>query len=164
MKSSKNIKYRENQKAYRICIESKKICEDLIKLGCTSKKSLTLIFPTEHQLKKEFQYDFIRGYFDGDGSIGLSNNKTTSVCLLGTYEFLSNIKNLFNGTIRKDKRHLNNTFYLQFKISESEKFLYYLYNNSNIYLSRKYKRYEQFINCRAQKKFCVLSEIKNGEG
>jgi hypothetical protein len=162
--SSKNIEYRESTKAYRISIYSKKMCKDLIKLGCVPKKSLTLVFPNEKQIPKPLIIHFIRGYFDGDGSISLINNKTTTVTLLGTFEFLKDIQKRFDGIIRKDKRHLNNTFYLQFKISESEKFLYYLYNDSKIYLSRKYERYLQFINCRAHKKFCVLSEIKNGEG
>lgn len=46
---------------------SKKLCEDLVKLGATPKKSLTLTFP--NFLDKKLFPHFIRGYFDGDGCI-----------------------------------------------------------------------------------------------
>lgn len=46
---------------------NKKIFDDLIKLGVTPKKSLTLKFPTF--LNENLMKHFIRGYFDGDGCI-----------------------------------------------------------------------------------------------
>ena len=46
---------------------SKKIFDDLIKLGVTPRKSLTLRFPSF--LSETLMPHFIRGYFDGDGCI-----------------------------------------------------------------------------------------------
>ena len=46
---------------------AKKIFKDLIKLGVTPRKSLTLKFPTF--LNEDLMRHFIRGYFDGDGCI-----------------------------------------------------------------------------------------------
>jgi DNA-binding transcriptional regulator WhiA len=51
---------------YKISITSKIMFEDLVKLGCTPNKTFTLKFP---KLKKELTSHFIRGYFDGDGSV-----------------------------------------------------------------------------------------------
>lgn len=42
---------------------------DLISNGCVPKKSLILKFPEEDIVSKELQSHFIRGYFDGDGSL-----------------------------------------------------------------------------------------------
>lgn len=50
-------------------VNSKKICYDLIKLGCTERKSLTLQFPNFKIIPKYLMGHFLRGYFDGDGSV-----------------------------------------------------------------------------------------------
>lgn len=54
-------------KSYVSSFSNKQVKENLIKLGCTPQKSLTLEFPSVEQVPQEFIYDFIRGYFDGDG-------------------------------------------------------------------------------------------------
>ena len=56
-------------KYYQLSLRSKIICEDLKKLGCLQKKSKILVFPTESQVPKNLIHHFIRGYFDGDGSV-----------------------------------------------------------------------------------------------
>lgn len=47
---------------------------DLAHYGVTNKKTLTLKPPT--MLAPEYRIDYIRGYFDGDGSICSCNNKS----------------------------------------------------------------------------------------
>lgn len=54
---------------YSIQINSKKVIEDLNKLGCGKRKSLILKFPSFDTIPKELFHHFIRGYFDGDGWI-----------------------------------------------------------------------------------------------
>lgn len=49
-----------------IQINSKKIKEDLGKLGCVPRKATILRFP---KLPKKYFWDFFRGYFDGDGCV-----------------------------------------------------------------------------------------------
>lgn len=72
----KIIKLKEKEYiAYKITINSKKIVEDLIKLGCVPKKSLILTYPTEEQIPFKLQHHFIRGYFDGDGCVSFNNFK-----------------------------------------------------------------------------------------
>lgn len=46
---------------------------DLSKHGCVPNKSLILKFPTT--LPNELVNDFIRGYFDGDGSVYINNKR-----------------------------------------------------------------------------------------
>ena len=53
------------------------IYEDLLKLGCIPKKSLILVPPNIDQVPTIFIRHFIRGFFDGDGSISLSKTGTS---------------------------------------------------------------------------------------
>lgn len=62
-------------KADRIVVNCTKICNDLIKLGCTPTKSLTLEFPKKDIIPQDFIRDFIRGYFDGDGGVSYTEGK-----------------------------------------------------------------------------------------
>lgn len=50
-------------------LRSQKTVDDLKQLGCIERKSLILKFPTEEQVPFDLLHHFIRGYFDGDGSI-----------------------------------------------------------------------------------------------
>lgn len=154
LESKFEIKYRKNQKAYRFSVRSSHLCKSLINKGCIPKKSLILTFPNEDQVSNNYIHHFIRGYFDGDGSIYIKKNSISpDIRLLGTFEFLDHVKKLLlslniNTTILKDKRHLHNTFYLKFKVSDGMKFLNYIYNNSNVFLKRKKQKYEFAVQVR----------------
>lgn len=159
LKGSKPITFKESTQSFRYDIRSKKMCEDLIRLGCIPRKSLVLKFPTEDQLPKHLIHHFIRGYFDGDGHIAKGSLHQMSVGILGTYEFLSSICNMFNipiSVIKKDIRHKNNTFYILFKVGEYLKFLYYIYKDSTIYLDRKFDRYQKMLKLREYQKVCKI--------
>ena len=63
---------------YYVALElySKKLVTDLINVGCYPNKSLTLKFPnTNYFNDPSLIRHFIRGYFDGDGSAFISNEK-----------------------------------------------------------------------------------------
>ena len=94
----------------KLSVNSSKIVKDLKDKGCIRKKSLVLIYPTEHQVPLEMQRHFIRGYFDGDGSI-TQNGKFIQIA--GTKEFLEGIRE-FLGVLsqpKHDKRHLDKNVY-----------------------------------------------------
>lgn len=59
------------QIAYRIQMGSMVLYEDLISLGLTPNKSLTIKFP---KIPSGYLNDFVRGYFDGDGCVYLKKN------------------------------------------------------------------------------------------
>ena len=64
-----------HENAYTVYFSSRDMKQDLIELGCISQKSLVLKFPDYQQVSNEFICDFLRGYFDGDGSVYISNNQ-----------------------------------------------------------------------------------------
>lgn len=156
LNSKHKVSYKNNKlgKSCRISISDIKLYDDLIKQGCKPRKSLTLTFPTENQVPKYLHKHFIRGYFDGDGSITLTEN-TVGINILGTREFLEGIKLyvdiLKNKTLYPLKYNKldKNTYRIQFEgINDIRLFLEYIYKDSNIYLDRKFNKYLEFI-CRA---------------
>ena len=145
------IKYRPNQKAYRLVIYSQKIVDDLIKLGCTQAKSLTLQFPTESQVPSHLIQHFMRGYFDGDGSVSsIKANKGNSYQLrfsiLGTSDFLNDYESILLNVLNREKGNKRQSEGQAFSVSyngnkQAKNFFNFLYNNATIYLERKYAKF-----------------------
>lgn len=69
-----------NGKPYKIAevsIANKKMTYDIIEKGCVPKKGLIVEFPSTDIVPKELQLDFIRGVWDGDGTISTMTNTRT---------------------------------------------------------------------------------------
>jgi len=131
---------------YKITINSKHMSLMLKVLGCMQTKSLILKFPTEEQVPSYLLRHFLRGYSDGDGWIG-----DQSLCIVGTEDFCNSLgekvkKDLnINFYIRKREKEKNTTTRM-FYISGRRQlmiFLNYIYNDSTIYLQRKYDIWEK---------------------
>lgn len=134
-------------KSCRVTISSKEIANNLVLLGCTPRKSFTLKFPTEDQLPREYVSHFMRGYFDGDGSVML----TGQVKWCGTLEFLTSYMNILCSTGVTPVKIIRDSNHYQFTKNHRKQFplIYkFLYNNSTIYLERKKKIFDQVMkNC-----------------
>jgi hypothetical protein len=64
------------QNTYKLSIRNKHLSDQLSSLGCVPAKSLILKFPNHNIFKnKNLIKHFIRGYFDGDGCLGIYNLK-----------------------------------------------------------------------------------------
>ena len=129
-------------------ISNKHLWETLNNLGCVPKKSLILKYPDISIFKnKNFIFDFIRGYNDGDGCISYSvcNDKVSPrVSMVGTRDFLSGVQKA-SGNIGYlyDKGK-----YCTFSIGsrkDIEKYFSLTYDNPSIYLDRKYDRAKFFM-------------------
>lgn len=148
LKSNSPIKtkiIKDKYEACRITICNKKICEDLIKLGCTPKKSLTLTFPNENQLPKEFIPHFVRGYFDGDGCIYNGDNGI-SISFVGTMNLLTNIQEIMFNKFGLTKVKISNkgkAYQCQWRgIGNAKTWFDYLYNYKDIiFLQRKFDKF-----------------------
>ena len=145
--------YETKDKKYcSIAIYSLQMSQDLIKLGCVSKKSLILKFPNSEQIPDHLMNHFIRGIFDGDGSIMVSQEKykfTFSVC--GTEDIVSNIRDRLIGECNVNKVTTGTKI-----IASTQNILYsicyngrvnclkiknYLYKDATVYLNRKYDKF-----------------------
>lgn len=127
--------------SFRHTIYSKKISKDLEKLGCPKNKSLKLKFPTNDQVPEYLISHFMRGYFDGDGCIS-----GTKFMLNGTEEFLgkyveilrknTNISEAGYWTMDGKSHRWSHAGKKDFKLISN-----FLYKDSNIFLKRKYDRF-----------------------
>lgn len=134
----------------RLLITSEQMFDQLSQKGCIERKTTTLTFPPNHIVPKVYQSDFIRGYFDGDGSFSKCSPKSKlpySIKIMGTSEMIhsiievAGIERFYIG-----KRHKNNVNNYSLEINHSEeimKFSEYIYQFTGYTLSRKYKRYQE---------------------
>lgn len=149
----------------RLMISNRHLWETLNSYGCTPRKSLTLQFPDEKIFKsKDLIRHFIRGYWDGDGTLGIYKGKP--LCsVLGTENMLTYIKNYlrFPKNIRNAGSENNpcKAYKLSYATKEAVSVSFILYANSNIYMNRKYEKYLEF--CRLYKELYKGLEDNIGE-
>ncbi len=144
-------------------IRDKQLWEGLNSKGCVPNKSLILTFPSESIFQdKKLIYDFIRGYVDGDGSLGvyphskINPKLEESLLIVGTKSFLEGVeKYLGKGYLIQKENCNENTYRLSYSTAKANKAAELLYKNATIYLDRKYNIY---IN-----KFAALKSGKIGE-
>lgn len=133
-----------NSKCVKVSINSRKIVQDLIKLGCVGKKSLIITFP---KLENNLIHHFIRGYFDGDGWI--STKKDNSFCF-GIVSGSKSMLDAVNKIISKESeitetkiyhRSLNVNNIVYSSVTDIIKIFRFLYKESNIHLNRKMDKF-----------------------
>lgn len=149
--------YKEGTAYCRLLVCSDTMKKDLCNKGVLTNKSLRLTFPSLQVVPVELLNHFIRGYFDGDGSLSnykRNHQKNFSIKICGTYEFLDSIKSHLEitlefdslGSICKGKKNNKNNYY--FSIggnNQIAKVLNYLYKDTTVYLERKYLLYNEFL-------------------
>lgn len=152
---STNSSYKKNTVYGRVLITSEHMAQQLIKKGCIEQKTKQLVFPDDSIVPKQYKYDFIRGYLDGDGSITINirNGKVINVCIgfTGTKEFLIRLKDyLGKSKIELDKRYKDrkdNIFALNIGgPMQTIEMCYRFYGHATTYMNRKYQKYRLLVN------------------
>jgi len=138
------IGYWEKTKSWRLTIVNKKFAERLVNLGVVPRKSLILKFPSTNIISELLVKHFIRGYFDGDGSIMLQRENTRHIIsFVGTFDFLSILKGIlfkFNiyGNVYKASSPSKKLFDFRIQDRKSvDTFYHLMYDDATIWLSRK---------------------------
>ncbi len=128
---------------YQFSIRDKQLHSDLVKWGCIPQKSLQLnSFPN---IPRDYISHFIRGYFDGDGSLHyLQGTNNFRISFLGTQEFLKEIQKETQTTRISLAKGTGQAYVLQIAgRKQVVRILKYLYRDSEekTRLDRKYKKY-----------------------
>lgn len=128
-------------------ISSKPMCDDLAKYGIVPNKTGKEILP---ELNPILIRHFIRGFFDGDGSVMKKKSRNTGRVSLGSssLSILESINEFLESELGirmpiYEENRYNVPFYKMDSCNKSrnEKFLSLLYKDSNVYLDRKYNKY-----------------------
>lgn len=127
-------------------IDSKILANDLVKLGCIPRKSKSLRFP---DIENEFLPHFVRGYFDGDGSIHFNKPNTIKVSFVGTKEFLKVMQFRISKALKlktKPITKIKSIWRTYFYGNDARKLCEWMYKNSkDLYLERKKSRFEKHL-------------------
>lgn len=140
--------------SYSLAISSKKVFNDLTKHGCIENKTFKLEFPKF--LSEQMISHFIRGFFDGDGSVYVGYQKDKPHLysgFSGIKSFLEAILDVFNfiqtdhKVLYKDKRKESDCYYIRFSSNyDSLQLYHYLYKDcGDLFLKRKKEKFENFI-------------------
>ena len=138
-------------KLYQFTIRDSEMVTDLAQYGIVQNKSYKDFGVP--QIPAEFIWDFIRGYFDGDGSIFFTQNKYV-LSWVGNKQFLTELRTILNKeNVSLDQNSQSKITY-QLKISGKKDvyyFLHQMYDNSteNTRLDRKYKLVQQALSLEA---------------
>lgn len=127
------------------------ICNSLTNLGVIRNKSLVLEFPN---IDEKLYSHFLRGYFDGDGSVTRyiknENNKQINITFTSTEQFCKKIKEILEYELNihcgiGDAACHNGITKVAFVSGKSAvKVLDWMYKDADLYLQRKYDRYIEY--------------------
>lgn len=136
-----------NRNTVKLQINNKKIILDLIKKGIPEYDKTHLISYPE-TLPPKFLRHFLRGVFDGDGSI-YKHGRYFRIQLLGTFDLLRGIKdnlpfNLSRNNIKyRGKKKGADVWVLDKTGKVAADIVDWMYADTDIYLQRKYNKREQ---------------------
>lgn len=150
-------KKRDNGKiSYSLRICDSIIFKDLEKLEITERKSLTLNPP---KIPNKLLKDFLRGYFDGDGTVVLRRNNYPSKLVVIFYTssrkmalFLHKtmgevLGKLYRAKLGTKMAHLKTPYYVVYMGHKASVALFeYMYKDADIYLERKYRKFLEGMN------------------
>lgn len=134
---------------YRLLMFSKHMCKSLEKNGMVQNKSLVLEFP---DISEDLYSHFIRGCFDGDGTIGKNDGYFG---LVSTKQFVKAVDEIFkkelgviHSKIVESPCKNGITHELRYcRKSETKLIFDWLYKDAELYLDRKYEKYLK-IHCK----------------
>lgn len=147
-----------NSQSVVLDVNSRPLCEALESLGFGLKSERTNIPEIDHLSH------FIRGYFDGDGSLSLYTQKVKDWTIhrqewsltgepefiINVQDFLSKALNLSNTKLKKYKR-TDKAITLRYgKISDIRSLYDYLYQDASIYMNSKHQKFVEFLSIRGE--------------
>ena len=156
LKTDYEIKTRKSTGVCILDINSRPICEALIKLGYGKKENRTNI-PI---IRTDLIHHFIRGYFDGDGCLSIYDQQVKQWTIhrqewsiTGNPTFIGNVRHLLEHDVEttitvKDKpyKRTKKAITLRYgKQADIEKLYTYMYENATIFLESKHEKFMEYF-------------------
>lgn len=150
---SGTIKYYEDSKGYKnatLVFTSKEIKDKLAEYNIVPSKTFTFVFPTK--LNRKYWKDFIRGYFDGDGSISSAGESAIRAQICSAQkQTLETMLNFLEQDFLIPKVNIQMQmrkqplYYFQYSSYSTRKFFQAIYYENCMCLERKYKKFIELI-------------------
>lgn len=143
-----------NKNIYYLTIQNSKILKDVEKMGIVNKKSMITEYPN---IEEKYDKYFIRGLFDGDGSLSYSldgNYRRYTYAIVGSKRLLESVKNRLSKIEINIKIRKTKSIYELYIRGNRQilKALNWMYDGSNIKLDRKFEKYQDMLNYYKNKK------------
>ena len=150
LESNHKIKYLKAYGTYQFGFARKKMSDRLFELGITSNKSLKVKFP---EVPDEFLSHFIRGVFDGDGSVFYEPRSRTYPLRVsftsGSKAFMTILEGKLHLHAGLSKRNIYErlqkrmSYYIRYSHKDSLKFFDYIYADADesMWLERKHRKF-----------------------
>lgn len=130
---------------------SQKIKQKLTEYNIVPGKTETFTFPIN--LSKKYWIDFIRGYFDGDGSVGTAGPSAIrwQICshrpqvLETIVEFLFEEYGVPKVSVQKNEHGNSFLYTIQYSNNSTRKIFQIIYTPNSLYLPRKFEKFKSII-------------------
>ena len=150
----RNTNFKNNYETIILANFQKNVRDKFINAGFPiSEKTNYATIPKE----KFSESDFWRGVFDGDGSIGFTNNEEPFISLITASDSLKQelcdlLLTKFNIHKNVNRNKRDNVYNVTLKNEDAIKFCDFLYNNAQIFLQRKFDNYNAMKKWKRKKK------------
>lgn len=146
---------------YYLAIQDKKLLCDCEKHGVVERKSLITSYP---DIDQSMDKHFIRGVFDGDGCLTYTmdkNYRRYTFSIVGSYSLIFSIKEKISAIgVYVAFRKTKSIYELHIRGNKQIiKTLNWLYDDSIVYLDRKYHKYDDMITWDGEKRNKRLDKI-----
>lgn len=145
-----------------LAVSNKRLYQALERLGVVQAKTFKITFPTPDQVPPQLLHHFIRGYFDGDGSVSGREHqiRVMGVSITSNMPFAVILQDtLVEVGFSRTKIHP-----IPSKVQEGQlvgvlhygggrnvqRFYDYIYRNATVYLARKHTRMRRLLDLRAE--------------
>lgn len=140
--------YSENEMC-KITTNSVKLCKDLEQYGVIPNKTGKEIMPAQNLVSKKLMRHFIRGFFDGDGSVYKHLGVRNCISFTGNESMLNCLKRFLmennivksNCAVVRDSRGKNAFTYHFSNQKDVNRFYKYIYGNATVFMERKYNKF-----------------------
>lgn len=163
-------KYGNQKDRFQLRIGNHRIYESLVAVGLYPNKSLTMTFP---DVPAAHLADFVRGYFDGDGWVGIEyqtlRTGEQSVKRLGIaftsgsktfLEGLSSELHMVVGTSHLHAYRSRSSFQLRYSTADSLKLFKFMYRAPRaVYLVRKFRVFKKYFAQRPERVDAIVHNI-----
>ncbi len=168
VKITERKSYGKIQKSALFRVNNKSLYNKLLEIGLTPNKSLTLKWP---KVPKKYYRDFVRGFFDGDGSI--SFNKASdykgawrAVFYSASKDFIYELKNILEKEANIESQNLNKytaCYSYKFGRKDTIKLGKWMYYDSCLRLERKFSKFEKAFKIEEEQKRKDIQRLKDLE-